>query len=147
MRHYRAKEDVRQLRLLVGANTLRRYLGDTGFLQQFEHGQGMQPLAFSPTSLASQWQARLLLEQMQQTQSANPLPDISPGSLPNMLPNMLQLHRHALGLLASELHSLEFKTQTGAAPLRARDMQQAQAVRTWLERHAGHCPTEARRDI
>lgn len=119
-RQYRCSGKVKQLRLLVGENTLRHYLGESSCRQLLDGGRGVQQLSQHPTTQAGLIHANTLLWQIEEAPT-----------------NILQTHIHALSLLAEELRHLGLPSRPHESRLSQRDAAKLDQARQYLETHMG----------
>lgn len=118
-RHYRAGETVSQLRLLVGEETLKKYLGSERAKALLGNG-GVRQLAFRKNTNLSQDHATALNGHLGQ-----------PG------PGLLDMHIHALSLLAEQLRLISPSTPEPSR-LGCRDIEKLERVRDLMAERMDH---------
>lgn len=114
-RRYKANEPVAQLRLLVDEATVVRYFGEQG-RHRLLPDAGLRPLAFGRTSAASAAHAAALGRR-----SAQPIQ------------NPLDLHIHALSLLAGEMRALQAPAPAAAGRLSPQDIRKLEQARDLMQ--------------
>lgn len=115
-RHYRCDCGVRQLRLLVGAEMLAYYVGDSACKQLLDGKSGVQQLAHRPTTGASLAHASALLRETEDES-----------------PDKLQTHIHVLSLLAEQLRHLDLQLPKRVPRHCQRDIEKLDEARLILE--------------
>lgn len=115
-RHYRRDCGVEQLRLLIGAEALARYLGEPACKRLLGGSTGVRRLAHHPTTGASLAHTHALLKEAE---------DESPDTL--------QTHIHVLGLLAEQLRHLDLQLCERVPRHSQRDIRKFDEARTILE--------------
>ena len=118
VRQYHSQSQVDQLRLIIGEDSLRYYLGGSGYGQLLKGRTGIEQLIYQPTTQASQVHAKALLWL---TGEQNP--------------DVLQIHIHALSLLAEQLRTLGFQIEKQTPKLCQRDVCRLNEARKILEEH------------
>ncbi|MCW5221499.1 AraC family transcriptional regulator [Verminephrobacter aporrectodeae subsp. tuberculatae] len=114
-RHYQGHCGVEQLRVLIGAEMLDDYLGSETARKLLLGGKGgVEQLAHHPTTGVSQAHANALLRETQ-----------------NESPDKLQIHIHALNLLAEQLRHLQLPKRMPRYC--QRDIEKLDAARAILE--------------
>lgn len=119
-RHYRCECEVRQLRLLIGAEALEFYLGEPACKQLLDGCNEVQQLAYRPTTGPTLAHVNALLNVIE----SEPL-------------DKLQVHIHVLNLLAEQLRHLDLQQQKRVPRHSQRDIKKLEEARMILEERMG----------
>lgn len=115
-RHYQSNRGVSQLRLLIGAEMLDRYVGETACKMLLGEDGGVRQLVHRPTTGASLAHVNALLVEM------------GDGPL-----DRLQIHIHALSLLAEQLRHLDLQLPKRMPRHCQRDIEKLDEAKAILE--------------
>lgn len=119
-RHYEAGDPVSQLRLVVNETALNKYVGPER-AGQILSGTGLHRLSFHTSSSATMAHAAALTRYMQPCIMAKP-----------NCHHRLDLHIHALSLLAEQFNLLAPAKPTGSTPLSTDDIERIERARDIL---------------
>lgn len=119
-RHYQEDQSVSQLRLIISESALHKYVGSERATQLLDCA-GLHKLSFHSSSQATMAHAAALTRYMQPSNHDQPLHT-----------QKLNLHIHALSLLAEQFNRLTPPTPQPAAPLSVEDIQRVERARDLL---------------
>ncbi|WP_051460243.1 AraC family transcriptional regulator [Pseudogulbenkiania sp. MAI-1] len=120
-RHYRHDCRVKQLRLLIGAEALDHYLGESASKRLLDGKDGIRQLAHRPTTGSSLAHIGALLRETEGKESLG----------------TLQTHIHVLCLLAEQLRHLDLPLQKHEPRYSQRDIEKLDAARALMEARMG----------